>query len=71
MQALSHRGGLGGCFSSHMLLLAQTTVARVPNDVSDREASIVNCAMAGAVHAVSRLPTERMGTTAVVQVRRH
>ena len=57
--------GFNGCYASHIVLRAGTTVLPLPDSVSDRMAAPANCALATMVAAVGAF--DRIGEVAVVQ----
>lgn len=58
-------GAFSGCYASHILLRAGTTVCEVPADVPDAMAASANCALSTAIAVEESLPSP--GRHAVVQ----
>ncbi len=51
-----HKGsGLNGCYSSHVLIRAGTTMVKIPDVVSDAAAAPANCALATMVNAIEKM----------------
>jgi len=60
---------LNGCYASHIILRSGTHVVKIPDHVTDRIASPLNCALATMVNAVSGLggKNPHRQTSAVIQ----
>jgi len=73
-QAVLDKGsGLDGCYASHLLIRAGSTVLTVPDSLPDALVAPANCALATIVNATEVLPAGRVdavfevaGTAAVV-----
>ncbi|XP_033120604.1 L-threonine 3-dehydrogenase-like [Anneissia japonica] len=55
---LSSHQGFSGCFASHVIVKRGTKLVKLPDNVSDKMAAPLNCAIATMAHATSMLPTE-------------
>ncbi len=61
--------GLAGCYATHIILQAGTSVVQIPDTVTDKMAASVNCALATMVNAVYSITHEHVeNKVALVQV---
>lgn len=62
---LGEHGGMNGCFASHILLRAGTTVVPIPDELPDAAVVPANCALATMVAVIEPIPA--LARTALIQ----
>ena len=62
---------MNGCYASHIIIHSGTHVVKIPDHLEDRIASLINCALATMINAVSGISgknQDRETIIAVIQV---
>ena len=68
---ISDGEGFNGCYASHIVLRRGTSVFPIADNVSDRVAAPINCALATMMNAISQIPKDGCHKRAVIQVEKN